>query len=196
MLKIYRKLYVIQTKTLLISTIGALVLVSATGGTTYYLMRDDGMATITAVEPFILHNKIAYQDCTDQKRTSYTKAGDKYNIVGGVAGGATGAIVAHALTGSPVILAGSAIAGVFGGQAIERHVKKPTAHTKIVENCSTQYRDEQVQAGYLVSFTHNNESGSRVLNNQPLDSKIPLTLLEAAPTPEQVIAKSKISTMD
>lgn len=184
----------IQSKTLLLSTIGALALVSATGGTTYYLMRDDGMATITAVEPFVLHNKTPYQDCTDQKRTTYTKAGDKYNIVGGVAGGATGAIVAHALTGSPVILAGSAIAGVFGGQAIERHVKKPTAHTKIIENCTTRFKDEQVQAGYLVSFVHKDESGSRVLASQPLESKIPLTLLETAPTPEQVIAKSKIST--
>ncbi len=166
---------------------GAIIAAGVTG----YIMHDNHMAKITKVEPFVLHNKVAYDDCTDKKKTTYTKPGDHYNVIGGVAGGATGAIVAHAITANPVILAGGAIAGVFGGQAIEHHVKKPKAHTHIERDCVTQYKDNQTLAGYLVYFTYKNESGTRVLANKPLDKEISITLLESAPTPEQLIAKSQ-----
>ena len=177
----------LKFKTTVLTVIGTLIV--AGGGVVAYAKHDDGMATITEVKPFMLETQTAYQECNSKKRTTYTKAGDKYNVIGGVAGGATGAIVAHAITANPVILAGGAIAGVFGGQAIERHVKKPQAHTSMVEHCSIKYKTTQTQAGYLVSFIHNNASGSRVLPNKPLANKIALTTLDAAPTPEQLNAK-------
>ena len=141
------------------------------------VMPDNHMAKITSVEPFVVHSKIAYDDCTDKKKTTYTKAGDSYNAIGGGAGGVAGAVVAHAITANPIVLAGGAIAGVFGGQAIEKHVKKPTAHTHIERNCITKYKDTPIPAGYLVHFIYKNESGSRVLANKPLDTQIDIAVL-------------------
>lgn len=163
----------------------------AAGGVTAYIIRENGMANIDSVTPLMLTKKIPYQECGERRRTTYSRPGDKYNLVGGIGGGVGGALVAHAFTSNPVILAGGAVAGVLGGQAIERHVKKPTAHTTEGQYCETKYKTSQVLGGYVVNYRYKDETGSRVVGTLPESDKIPLAEIESAPTPQQVIAQNQ-----
>lgn len=169
---------------------GTVIVIIATIGITNYVNDYNNMAKITMIKPYMISKKTPYQECTDSNHTTYTKPGDKAGVIGGVAGGVGGAAVAYAITTNPVVLAGGAIAGVIGGQAIERHVNKPKAHTHTVLRCETKYKDEQIQNGYLVSFTYKGIPDQRVLQTKPLEDKINIAILKSAPTKEQLDNKN------
>lgn len=167
-----------------LSIMGALVAAVGIGK----VVSNSGKVQIISVQPATVAAQKQYKNCEKVSTTSYTrnhKNGTEGAIIGGVGGGAVGALVSHSVVGLAV---GAAIGGV-GGDLIQRsHQPDYVAHKGSENECQTANKTIQVPVGYQVQYMSHDDAISQIITRHKpaVGDNVAITELENDQvTPEQ-----------
>lgn len=157
-----------------LSIIGALAVAVGIGD----VVSNSGKVQIISVQPATVATQKSYQDCQKVGTTSYTKnhkSGTEGAIIGGVGGGAVGALVSHSVVGLAV---GAAIGGV-GGDLIQRS-REPDyiAHKGSETKCQDSSKTIQVPVGYQVQYMTHDDAISQIITKHQFQTGTTISIQE------------------
>jgi uncharacterized protein YcfJ len=147
------------------------------------------MAQIVFVRPYMITYQVPYTSCYQRGYTVRHKS-DRIPIEGGIIGGVAGGLLGSQIgsgggKGTATVL--GAVGGALAGGAVQKSMEKPRYH-RVAENvCVRKVRTEQKQHGFEVVYLYKGVQGTRILDAAPIGTQIPIAVLLAAPTPDQVV---------